>query len=190
MMTNFHHCEELEDLNQDLPRFIEQLEALATRLGLKLAQLEIDHIAVRCHQSETAERWERGLLKAGQLFSTNNINGRQISLFLLTTPLQILNQQIDMIELPWPGKRHWPREGWEHIEVVLRGEEQQLYQRAMALFSDQALQQPGISVKTSHPRGESERLANPTLAVTDGKITIKFHPRSLREIVMSERGDR
>jgi len=29
-------------------------------------------------------------------------------------------------------------------------------------------------------------LPNPTLAVTDGEVTIKFHPHSIREIVASE----
>lgn len=43
-----------------------------------------------------------------------------------------------------------------------------------------------ISVKTSSPKGEHERLPNPTLAVTDGKTTIKFHPWSIEEIVASE----
>jgi len=32
----------------------------------------------------------------------------------------------------------------------------------------------------------AERLPNPTLAVTDGKTTIKFHPWSIEKIVASE----
>ncbi len=47
----------------------------------------------------------------------------------------------------------------------------------------------GFFVKTSSPKGERERLPNPTLAVTDGKVTIKFHPRSIEQIVASERSD-
>ncbi|HIH7784842.1 TPA: VOC family protein, partial [Yersinia enterocolitica] len=39
----------------------------------------------------------------------------------------------------------------------------------------------------SSPQGEHERLANPTFAVSDGEITIKFHPYTLRQIVDSER---
>ncbi len=58
--------------------------------------------------------------------------------------------------------------------------------RALALLSDEGLSLPGISVKTSSPKGERERLPNPTLAVTDGKTTIKFHPWSIEEIVASE----
>ena len=72
------------------------------------------------------------------------------------------------------------------MEVVLRGDHQTLGVRAMALLSDDALTQPGISFKTSSPQAENERLPNPTLAVTDGQTTIKFHPWRLEEIVASE----
>ncbi|HEC1251030.1 TPA: VOC family protein, partial [Citrobacter braakii] len=37
------------------------------------------------------------------------------------------------------------------------------------------------------PKGERERLPNPTLAVSDGSVTIKFHPWSIEAIVASER---
>ncbi len=53
-------------------------------------------------------------------------------------------------------------------------------------MSDEGLSQPGIVVKTSSPKGEKERLPNPTLAVTDGKVTLKFHPWPIEAIVASE----
>ena len=53
-------------------------------------------------------------------------------------------------------------------------------------FSDDALLAPGIKLKYSSPQGENERLPNPTLAVSDGSVTLKFHPHTLREIVASE----
>ncbi|CCJ84065.1 Protein yecM [Cronobacter dublinensis 582] len=57
----------------------------------------------------------------------------------------------------------------------------------LALLGDEGLMAPDIAVKTSSPAGEHERLPNPTLAVTDRIVTIKFHPYSLEEIVASER---
>ncbi|WP_029813827.1 VOC family protein, partial [Yersinia pestis] len=44
----------------------------------------------------------------------------------------------------------------------------------------------GVSVKCSSPHGEHERLSNPTLAVSDGEITIKFHPYTLRQIILRQ----
>ncbi|MCJ7926364.1 VOC family protein [Pantoea vagans] len=177
---------ELDDLKTDLGRFEESLQIFAQRLGLRLNDLVVDHIAVRCHQDTTAMRWQQGLQQIGTQFSAAMINGRQICLFKLHDPLLVAGRQVDVVELPWPGEKRYRHEGWEHIEVVLRGDHQTLGMRAMALLSDDALTQPGISFKTSSPQGENERLPNPTLAVTDGQTTIKFHPWRLEEIVASE----
>lgn len=188
-MLPLNGVEELKDLAEDLPRFARALEQLAQRLGLKLSQLDADHISVRCHQNTTAERWKSGFLQIGDLFSENQINGRAICLFELREPLKIGSWQLNVIELPWPGNKLYRHEGWEHVEIVLRGDVETLGARALALLSDEGLAQPDISIKSSSPHGEGERLPNPTLAVTDGKITIKFHPWSLKEIVASEQRD-
>lgn len=181
-----HFPVELDDLKQDMARFEQSLMNFSERLGINLAEHEADHVAVRCHQFATAERWKAGLLQIGTQFSEAMINGRPICLFKLHQPLNLAGWQIDVIELPWPGEKLYRHEGWEHVEIVLRGEPETLGVRAMALLSDDALTQPGISFKTSAPKGENERLPNPTLAVTDGQTTIKFHPWRLEEIVASE----
>lgn len=187
-MTLFsgQYAEELKDLANDMPYFLHSLDDLAARLGLDLAQLEVDHIALRCHQNSTAERWKSGFMQHGTLFSEKEINGRPVALFELTTPLSVGPWQISVVELPWPGLRLYRHEGWEHVEVVLRGDPDQLSARALALCSDQGLIQPGISIKSSAPKGAGERLPNPTLAISDGTVTIKFHPWSLKEVVKSE----
>ena len=69
------------------------------------------------------------------------------------------------------------------------GDPATLNARALALLADDGLSQPGIVVKTSSPKGEHERLPNPTLAVTDGSVTVKFHPWSIEQIVASEQAD-
>lgn len=188
-MLSLDCIEELNDLAVDLPRFERALEQMAQLLGLSLSQLEADHISVRCHQNTTAERWKKGFLQIGELFSENQINGRSICLFELKEPLKVGSWQLSVIELPWPGNKLYRHEGWEHVEIVLRGDVASLGARALALLSDEGLAQPNISIKSSSPHGEHERLPNPTLAVTDGKITIKFHPWSLKEIVASEQSD-
>ncbi|ELO86808.1 hypothetical protein SEEE5646_23443, partial [Salmonella enterica subsp. enterica serovar Enteritidis str. 50-5646] len=106
--------------------------------------------------------------------------------FKLHEPVCVEHWRFSVIELPWPGEKRYPHEGWEHIEIVLPGEPETLNARALALLSDEGLSQPGIVVKTSSPQGEHERLPNPTLAVTDGRITVKFHPWSIEAIVASE----
>ncbi|WP_072568855.1 MULTISPECIES: VOC family protein [unclassified Enterobacter] len=185
-MAHWQTIDELHDISADLPRFTLALTELATRLGLDIAPLDADHISLRCHQNATAERWRTGLEQCGELLSETLINGRPICLFKLHEPVTVAHWQFKVVELPWPGEKRYPHEGWEHIEIVLPGDPQSLNARALALLADEGLSQPGIVVKTSSPKGERERLPNPTLAVSDGKVTIKFHPWSIEEIVASE----
>ena len=185
-MANWQSIDELHDISADLPRFTQAFTELATRLGLDIAPLEADHISLRCHQNATAERWRRGFEQCGELLSENIINGRPICLFRLREPVSVAHWQFTVVELPWPGEKRYPHEGWEHIEIVLPGEPETLNARALALLADEGLSQPGIFVKTSSPKGERERLPNPTLAVTDGQVTVKFHPWTIDQIVASE----
>ncbi|MEI7335767.1 VOC family protein [Pectobacterium carotovorum] len=175
-----------DDLITDLARFEQALQELADVLQLDLGTFHADHISLRCHQNTTAESWKAALLKSGNLLSENQINGRTICLFILDNALTVGPWQITCIELPWPGKKHYPHEGWEHVELVLPGEAETLHQRALACLSDDALRTPGIKLKFSSPQGEKERIPNPTLAVTNGKMTIKFHPFDIRDVVTSE----
>ncbi|AEF46004.1 protein of unknown function DUF991 [Serratia sp. AS12] len=187
-MTIFPAIAELNDLALDLPRFEQALSQFAEKLHLDLSQFSADHISVRCHQNTTAERWRQGLQQCGSLLSEATINGRPIYLFDLHQPLQVGPWLIDCVELPYPGDKRYPHEGWEHVELVLSGEPASLYARALSHLPDEALLAPGIKLKQSSPKGEGERLPNPTLAITDGSVTIKFHPYSIREIVASEQG--
>ena len=180
------HVPELQDLVDDLPRFVRVLTTFAAKLQINLGDFHADHLSVRCHQNTTADRWRAGLEQCGALLNETEINGRPICLFTLNEPLTVGPLRIDLVELPYPGEKRYPHEGWEHIEIVLPGEPETLNARALALLSDEGLSQPGIFVKTSSPKGERERLPNPTLAVTDGNVTVKFHPWTIEQIVASE----
>ncbi len=185
-MNDWQIIEELADIKADLPRFEQALAQLAGQLGLDLGKREADHISLRCHQNTTAERWKTGFLRCGELLSEKLINGRPVCLFRLKQPVEAAGWSFTLIELPWPGAKRYPHEGWEHIEIVLPGDPATLNTRAVALLSDAGLAKPGISIKTSSPAGDGERLPNPTLAVTDGTVTIKFHPWPLDAIINSE----
>ncbi|BAE74524.1 hypothetical protein SGGMMB4_02839 [Sodalis glossinidius str. 'morsitans'] len=171
---NWTDAPQLLDLKIDFPRFEAELYALTNRLGILPEAFFIDHIAVRCHQDVTAQRWYHDFSQCGHLLHEAEINGRQIALFELTTPLNLGGQSISCIELSWPGERRYPHEGWEHVEIVLPGEVDTLFARA--LLSDEALASPNLRIKQSQPQAQVETLANPTLAVSDGRVTVKFHP--------------
>jgi len=109
-MAGWQHIDELEDIAADLPRFIEDLTHLVTRLGLDIRDLNADHISLRCHQNATAERWRRGFEQCGELLSENLINGRPICLFTLSQPVQVAHWAFTVVELPWPGEKRYPHE--------------------------------------------------------------------------------
>jgi len=56
---------ELQDLADDMPRFVSVLTAFAAKLQINLGEFHADHISVRCHQNTTADRWRAGLEKCG-----------------------------------------------------------------------------------------------------------------------------
>ncbi|MBG5918195.1 MULTISPECIES: VOC family protein [Providencia] len=184
-MTEFVEVLELHDLWNALPEFEQKLAKVAAELSLSLTDYQIDHISVRCHHIETAQRWQTGLLKCAQLLSENEINGRPICLFELNRPLVIAAQEVSVVELPFPKDKRYAQESWEHIELVMNVAPEQLESAALAL-----LPQPlpeGYSVKMSQPKGQSESLPNPTLAVTNGEITVKYHPYTLKQVIESEK---
>lgn len=184
-MPSFEKISELSDLYQSLPEFETKLLGLLRKLGLSLENYVADHISVRCYQQATAERWKSGLIRCGELISEKNINGRPICLFSLNQPLQIGSWLIDCVELPYPGDKLYPKEGWEHVEWVIPEESENFHQTALALLSDQILLMPQLKLKFSNPKSEGEQLPNPTLAITDDGITIKFHPHSILKIIKS-----
>ncbi|ETS99172.1 MULTISPECIES: VOC family protein [Providencia] len=184
-MLDFDKIPQLNDLWCDLPYFEKKVTAMAHALGLSLTDYVIDHISVRCHHQETAERWHDGLLQCAELLSDNLINGRPIRLYDLKKPIQVAGQDVYIIELPFPKDKIYPQESWEHIEMVIDVAPELLEETARRLLPDTLPE--GYSYKVSQPKGQQERLPNPTLAVTNGLITLKYHPFSLRNIVESEK---
>ena len=184
-MIDFSLVPELHDLWIDLPEFEKKLQLMANDLHISLKDFHIDHISVRCHHLTTANRWHDGLIKCANLLSDNQINGRAIRLYELKQPIYVAGQSIDMVELPFPKDKIYIQESWEHIEMVINVDPELLIDTATNLLPNPLPE--GFSMKVSQPKGQSERLPNPTLAVTNGIITVKYHPFSLKKIIESEK---
>lgn len=183
-MIEFVRVPELQDLWDSLPEFELKLTQMAKVLAISLTDFPIDHISVRCHHIATAERWREGLSQCAQLLSDNEINDRPIYVFELKQPIVVASQEVFVIELPFPKGKTYPQETWEHIEMVIGVAPEQLENAANALLPNSL--PDGYSLKMSQPKGQLERLPNPTLAVTNGIITVKYHPFTLKEIIKSE----
>lgn len=183
-MVLFSSVSQLNDLTHELSLFEENMTLFADSLGIDLSAYVTDHVSLRCHDLALAEQWRTGLSQCGKCISDNVINGRPIYLFQLETPLTILNQSVSIVELPFPTNKKYKYQGWEHIEQVISVDPDDLVNKVMS-FLPQMLPE-NVSLKISEPRGEKERLPNPTVAISNGTVTVKYHPYSLHEIVESE----
>ncbi|MGF1699068.1 VOC family protein [Photobacterium makurazakiensis] len=179
---------------EQLPTFMAKIELLASEIGLSLENHQADHIALRVNDWETAEQLHQAWLSYGEEWSNNEINGRPIIVIGFHTPITVKNWTIEALELPYPGDKAYPQEGWEHVEFVVSAKAASTDALKVVLdetFPDlkaswNTLDDKGIKVKASCPSGEHERLANPTYAFKKGGVCIKLHPCSLKAVIESE----
>ena len=178
---------ELDDLVLDLPRFEQALHQFAAKLRLDLAAFTADHISLL-----SSERHCRTLAPGADAVRDTAVrvdDQRATYLSVRFVAAAGRGAVADRLRRAAVSReKRYPHEGWEHVELVLSGDPQTLHARALSLLADEALLTPGIKLKQSSPKGEGERLPNPTLAITDGTVTLKFHPYSIRDIVASEQG--
>lgn len=175
----------LNDLANELAQFEANMRQLADDLALNVAHYQIDHVSLRCHELNLAEQWREGLSQCGHCFSDKVINGRPIYLFKLETPLIILGQRVYIVELPYPTDKQYEYQGWEHIEQVIAVDPNHLVEEVMSILPTPL--PTHYYLKISEPKGDNERLPNPTVAISNGKVTLKYHPYSLVDVVESER---
>ncbi|WP_394153518.1 VOC family protein [Vibrio maritimus] len=175
--------------------FLDNIQALCSLLAIDLSAYQADHIALRINDAELAKAAHQAWLEYGKVISEAQINGRPIIVLEFDNAVQSHGWSIECLELPYPAicKTH-PVEDWEHVEFVVPSNAltaeaflQDLYKLFPNLERqlEQAKQQ-GVKVKLSSPKGEGERLANPTVAFKLNNICIKLHPHSLKNIVASE----
>ncbi|GMQ45720.1 VOC family protein [Vibrio sp. 10N] len=175
--------------------FLDNIQALCSLLAIDLSAYQADHIALRINDGELAKAAHHAWLDYGKVISEAQINGRPIIVLEFDNPIASHGWSIECLELPYPaiGKQH-PVEDWEHVEFVVPSEAQTADEFLLDLYAKfpefetklERAKAQGVKVKLSSPKGEGERLANPTVAFTHDNICIKLHPYALKQIVESE----
>lgn len=178
-----------------LEKFMHKIQGLSDILHINLASFQADHIALRINDYELARLAHQEWQKEGQIISQAKINGRPIVVIEFDSPIQCLGWDIECLELPYPAEgKIYPQQSWEHVEFVIPSNAQtaeeyiaDIKQRFPQLEQAwDSLDSLGIKVKLSSPKGEGERLNNPTVAFKFQGVCIKLHPHSLKKIVESE----
>ncbi|RXJ74968.1 hypothetical protein CS022_00550 [Veronia nyctiphanis] len=182
-------------LKASIPAFHDQIQSLTEFLGIDLSAYRADHLALRVNDEALAKRLHEEWATIGDVISENQINGRPIVVIKEPEMFYFGNWLVDCVELPYPGDKSYPVEGWEHVEFVIPSDAMtaeafcdELLERFPVLAKkwDQ-LEALGIKVKLSSPAGEGERIPNPTVAFKGLGVCIKLHPVSLEDVIASER---
>lgn len=202
-----------EQLTQSWPAFEAQILALLETLDLADKALVCDHVALRVNSITSADALRDAFSHVGKIISDNIINGRTILIIELDTPLTLGQFSIACVELPYPSDKVYPQEGWEHIELVIDSKATEcdtlsqdllaLCPKLSALLPSEQAAEPvpssslglnsqgiaslaGIKIKMSSPKGDKERLANPTIAFKRDDVCIKVHPHGIKAVIASE----
>ena len=178
----------------DLSQFEQKILQITQTIGLDLSQFQIDHLAVRMNTVETALEWRDLLLENATLLKESEVNGRPIGLFELHQAVKIGEQFVKIVELPFPKRKIYPVEGWEHIEVVVPFLEKESVEawieRMMTTY--QLDNHPSLNVKISQPEVIGEILPNPTVAISMKaetlcyNVCLKLHPYDIKSVISSE----
>ena len=173
--------------------FVAKINAFMAELGIAKNQFSCDHAAIRVNTIAHADLLRNFFSQHGNVISENQINGRPILIIELDTPLMLNNTPVPYVELPYPNDKTYPTEGWEHIELVIPGEATSINElKDHSIKAVPQLQQvinelpDGIKVKFSSPKGDKERIPNPTIAMKKNGICIKLHSHSIKVIIDSE----
>ncbi|WP_434938354.1 VOC family protein [Shewanella sp. HL-SH8] len=182
-------------LQHTWPDFSVQIQAFITQLGLTSLSLTCDHAALRVNNSQTAQALADEFAQLGQVISNNIINGRPILIIKLSEPMMMGTTSIECVELPFPSDKVYPMEGWEHVELVFPSNAQTCDDLVSQLIAhvpqlaDVIAGKTDVKVKLSSPKGDNERLANPTIAFKANGICVKVHPHDIQTIIESEQAN-
>ncbi|WP_375750675.1 VOC family protein [Vibrio sp. HN007] len=184
-----------EQMLEDLSEFCLKIESLAQDIGVDVSELVPDHVALRINDQNSAEQAHTEWKNYGREISNATINGRPIIVIELSRKPTLFSHEVECLELPFPAKgKYYPQEGWEHVEFVVPSEAsnaddflEELKDKFPVLAERWSVfEESGIKTKLSSPKGEGERLPNPTVAFKKNGVCIKLHPWSLKQVVESE----
>lgn len=177
-----------------LKEFGEKMSEYLEELGIqeKSQSLVVDHIGLRLKKRDDILSLKNELSEKGKMISSAIINGREIFIYKLNTPLHLQNWYVPCIELPYPKPDHTYSDGWEHIEIVIPSSALTLeelrhdFQNCFPHIDIKLLKKKG-QYSENEPKSESDQLPNPTITLRKNKNTaIKFHAQTIEEVVLGK----
>lgn len=177
-------------LQSQVEKFTEKLNGALEELGIyeECKDLEIDHICVRLNNDRDVNKLKVELSKVGQVISSVNVNGREISMIQLHESLDLGHWKTYGVELPYPKPNHNYAAGWEHVEFVLAEAENTIdgvRQAFMNTFSnlDREQLESDYSYSEDEPYTDGDQIPNPTVGLKVNGVGLKFHANPIQVVV-------
>jgi predicted metalloenzyme YecM len=162
----------LNSILGDPEPFVKSLIAELRQVGIDIGKNTIDHICYKPEIYAEYEKLKRDLGNIGELLAEAMINKRPIATYELTTPLLINGYVIPLIELAAPKPGVVKKSHYEHFEVVLKDESLiEFKRRYHALDWDTS---------------KIQDVYNPDITVKLKSGLVKFHPESLKTVIVRE----
>jgi predicted metalloenzyme YecM len=181
-------------LRTEINDFSDKLNAALAQLGIldQCKGLKIDHICVRLKHNSDVNRLKAQIVEAGRLISTANVNGREIAILQLHSPIMIGPWKVSGVEMPYPKLGHAYEDGWEHVEFVLNGAantmdgvRQAFTEKFPNLAIDELRKDYGYCEDA--PLADGDQIPNPTLGIKINGVGLKFHAHPIQVIVGHEK---
>lgn len=179
-----------ETLQAQIEMFSAKLDSALHELGIfeQCKNLEIDHICVRLKSTVDVDDLKIQLSEAGQIISSVNVNGREISMVQLNEALDLGSWKTFGVELPYPKPNHSYADGWEHVEFVLKDAENTMdgVREAFALSFqdlDKETLENVYAYSEDEPHAEGDQIPNPTIGLKANGVGLKFHANPIQVVV-------
>lgn len=157
---------------QEAIDFLEQAWKRLSPYQGELSKLSIDHLCYRTTSLTHYEQAKRFFGELGIELIESMIGGRPIATYKLHRPVVFHGFQIDLVEVPAPKESKPTLAGLEHLEFVIPYS----FDWVREVFAGERLSEKGAS-----------KLLNPEIEVGFENFAIKFHHKSLEEVIAIEK---
>lgn len=158
----------IEQVESFLDKVFKQIE----KANIELKHWEIDHICYRTTSEKNYIESKNYFSTLGELLIESEVGGRQIATYKLENPIKYKSYNIPLVEVPAPKAGKITPEGFEHIEIVID-----------CSFDEILNQYPQCRFDK---KGMDKNL-NPELEIEFTDCAIKFHHKSLEEVIKIEK---
>lgn len=155
---------------ENLEPFLDNVFKELRKAGIDVSDYELDHIAYQASSNDDYDSLRPKFLEMGELLREELISNRRIAILKLNEPLKYESYEISALELIAPAKGQNVPSGLHHAEFVI----------------DESLRQ----FMEKYPKiewldGAIDKEPYSHLNVILGDIVVKFHTRSIVDIVTS-----